>query len=75
MRFQVTFKTPDSLENTVDEETEYELSTLEDEFQDDENREEIKAKLMKFASKWVKWSEYITVEFDLEAETCKVLEV
>lgn len=73
MTFQVTFKTPDALENAVDQEVEYELNTLEDEYQDDENRDSIKAGLMKFAQKWVRYNEYVTLEFDTVADTVTVL--
>ncbi len=64
MKIKLTFKTPDVL---------YQLKGkwyCEGDFTD----EEIK-KAEKILAKWIQWSEYLTVEFDLENQTAKVLEV
>lgn len=60
MKFQVTFKTPDAVEESLQ----------------DENLSEAQlTKLAGFCSKWIEWGEYIRVEFDTVKGTCKILEV
>lgn len=57
MKFRVTFKTNDALDY---------VSILE-------GGEELSIEAREFAEKYVKYGEYITVEFDNEKETVKVL--
>jgi hypothetical protein len=57
MTFSITFKTPDAMD--------YALKDIEDE----DEREEVK----KFLSKFIKYSECITVEFDTKAKTATVV--
>ncbi len=68
MKIKLTFKTPDVLDQ---------LNTRaynDNDFIDDETAEQIRHTSV-LLSKWIKWSEYLTVEFDLENQTAKVLEV
>lgn len=58
MKFCLTFKTPDVLEQL-----DYETFTLEESY-----------KIQEFAKKFIKYGEYITVEFDTEKQTAKVIE-
>lgn len=57
MKFKLTFKTPDVFDD------------IDDEFEDEESREVCK----EFARKYMKYSEYITIEFDTVAETATVM--
>jgi hypothetical protein len=57
MKIQVTFKSPDAVDFAIEDQN------LE------EHRDEIEKKLKKF----VRWGEYIDVEFDLDKMTAKVL--
>lgn len=59
MKFQVTFKTPDAVSEA--------LSDLDD--------QTIIDRLEDFASQWVKYGEYVTLEFDSVKGTCRVLEI
>jgi hypothetical protein len=72
--FSVTFKDPDGVSNSLDEaasdwtrETsgldQYEMETLS------ESRRE---QLAKFAESWIKYQEYITIDFDIETGTATV---
>ena len=60
MQFRVSFKTPDAITDA--------LSHLQ-ESTDDENYEQA----LEFARKFVKYDEYLTVEFDTDAGTCTVV--
>ncbi len=64
MVIQLTFKTPDVMDQ------------IGDEFEVDEEGEMTPAeiKMRNFVEKFVKYDEYIYVEFDSETETVKVLE-
>lgn len=85
MKFQVTFKTPDALDEGIDGAldqwhaklkkdagaieslesfTDEDLSTLRDRMRD---------KMRSAALNWISWGEYLTIEIDVEADTCKVL--
>jgi len=63
MKFQVTFKTPDAVRDTLKREAEH-LDASDPDVED---------KLFRFASRWVTWGEQITVEFDTDKETATVL--
>lgn len=75
MKFKLTFKDPDCVYEDVRAaiNDNLKLSGLDE--------DEIEAvfeirleKVQKRLEKWVSNSEYVTIEFDLEKETCKVLE-
>lgn len=71
MKFRVTFKTPDAVETAIMDELSPRIAESEDEKLDREDKIE---ELKEFASQWVKYDEYITVEFDTEAGTCRVVQ-
>jgi hypothetical protein len=60
MKFRVTFKTPDALVNAVEAEV--------------ERHSNLYAEAMDCAAKWMKYEEYITIEFDTETGTATVVE-
>ncbi len=77
MKFTVSFKCPDALQEAVEEAVK---SGLVDTDHDEEEREALEElriqKVYKECSeKWFKWGEYCDVEVDTEAGTCTVLEV
>jgi hypothetical protein len=83
MKFCVTFKTPDaaSFESFIeyaelevirrhgieDDRVDPEREDLVDEYND------IAHEMVKFAKKWVRSEEYVTLEFDTDKGTCTVL--
>jgi hypothetical protein len=67
MKFTLTFKTPyatDAIDNQLDAE-----------HNDGERREALKASMTHLAHKFVKYDEYVTIEFDTETQTATVLPV
>jgi hypothetical protein len=75
MKFQVTLKDPDGFSNEIDGAIRRSLADLElDEDEKDSLFEGRREKLEKKLEKWVKYSEYVTIEFDLEAGTARVVE-
>lgn len=72
MKFAITFKSPDAFDYAITEAVkEYEKSRELTEEQFDEADEYLR----EFASKWVEWSEYITIEFDTELGTATVVKL
>ncbi len=77
MKFRVTLKEPDSFHDAIYLAAKKEVKSKssgdkeEDEILADETKEEIKT----FLEKWVRYSEYITVEFDTELGTATVCEI
>jgi len=65
MKFVVTFKTPNALDDIIDYE----------EFENEEEREEQREALQVIADKFLKYGELISIEFDTEVGTAKVLKV
>lgn len=80
MKFRVAFKTPDVLDMAA-------TSAAANRFQEirgliphraediDDLIGELKEKYMDLASKWVKFNEYVTIEFDTHAGTATVVPV
>ena len=68
MKFQVTFKCPDAVEDAIKQELKHE------EFESELAKRYAVEDFMELTRKWVEWGEYITVEFDLDAGTCVVAE-
>jgi len=58
MKFRVTMKTPDALDSVIDADMPAGVDTLE---------------IHNLCKKWFKYGELLTVEIDVEAETCTVL--
>ncbi len=65
MKVQLTFKTPDIIDQV--------LYTLLDEHDSTEVTDEMEEDIREKLSKWVKFGEYIRVEIDTEADTATVL--
>jgi hypothetical protein len=80
MKFVVTMKTPDAISQGIEQAAQRYVDDLgPNDMSDDEIQEEVlrdkQAELCTFVNKWVKYSEYITIEFDTDAGTATVLEV
>lgn len=60
MIFRVTMKTPDALQYAIEEAS------------DDP---ELRSQMEDLASEWMKYGEYITVEFNTDTKTCTVVKV
>jgi len=73
MIFTVTFKTPDCVQDSVTEVAIQETFNIENTDDREDKQNEIIRELKKFTEKWVRYGEYIIVEFDTEKGTCKVL--
>ena len=58
MKIQITFKDPDAVMNAI-----------EDHNEDIKSQEDVEKKLQK----WLRWGEYVDIEFDLTKGTAKVL--
>lgn len=69
MVIQLTFKTPDVFDCV-----EYDIKNARIDGEDEDEQYEREEEVRKFIRKYVKYSEYISVEFDTEAKTVKVLE-
>jgi len=63
-KITVMFKTPDTITEAIEES----ISHITDEDAKEEARQDIAKKLSKF----VKWSEFITIEFNLDSNTATV---
>jgi len=75
MKFQITFKDPDGVDNGIKKYTKalFENLPLTEEEKEDcsYKREE---SISKALEKWINYGEYITIEFDLIAKTAKVVD-
>jgi hypothetical protein len=73
VKFSVTMKDPDALYEAVREAQEGEKQRLIDGGLSDDEAEQVAEsrceKAREFAGDWMKYGEYITVEFDTEAKT------
>lgn len=78
MKFQVTFKDPDAMSIHLAEVVKSSLAMKTKDLTDHqlELLEEDELKLFEeFTKPWIKWGEYVTVEFDTEAGTATVVPV
>lgn len=64
MTIEITFKTPDALEDAVDREIPY---------TGEEENEDAREALRHFLRRYIKFGECVRVEFDTEAGTARVL--
>lgn len=64
MKIRICMKTPDALDNAIEEEI---ASASEDE------KEILKADALEIAEKWFKWNEIVTLEIDTDKKTCVVV--
>jgi len=75
MKFRVTLKDPDGPYECIQDAAK-DMTKAIDGITDDERKaiQEKRAEtLSKFAGRWMSYGEYITVEFDTEAETATVI--
>lgn len=73
MKFKVTFKDPDVVYDAI---TDAAKESIPDCITDEEREalaELRRDELSEFTSKWVRYGEYITLEFDSEAKTATVV--
>lgn len=75
MKFKVTFKTPDAVYESVKDIAEQEACGIVDADENCDRQSEIRTELEDFASKWVKYGEVITVEFDTEKGTANIVTI
>lgn len=78
MKLKVQFKDPDTFSDSLSDATYSLKNQLMEELKISEEAAEIEAEqrmsnVDKLASKFIEWGEYITVEFDDETMTAKVL--
>lgn len=74
MKFQVTMKDPDALHDACDDAAKEDVAKLGLEADEAEMLVENRAKKLRdFAGRWMRFDEYITVEFDTEAGTAVVV--
>jgi hypothetical protein len=69
MKFIVTFKTPDAVLDAIERELPRAIEGTEEEGLRAYEAEKLEA----FAAKWVRYGEYVDIEFDTEAGTATVL--
>ncbi len=71
MKFQVTLKDPDGFSNAVDEAVKESLSELEglDEYEKEQLLDVRLEKTWEKLERFVEYQEYVTIEFDTEADT------
>ncbi|MEK6879049.1 MAG: hypothetical protein AABY22_05545 [Nanoarchaeota archaeon] len=75
MKFRVTLKEPDSFHDAIKFAAEKEFKSSFSGDEKEASADEIKEEIKTFLEKWVRYSEYITVEFDTELGTATVCEI
>lgn len=70
MKIIVTLKDPDTLIDAIHDAVERNMKEC-----DDNDKEAARQKALKISSKWFKYSEYLTIEIDTEAQTCLVVPI
>lgn len=74
MILKLTLKSPDAISEFFEESVEqFRPSDMNDEDWEQYNREDAKLKLIQSLQKWIKWQEYVYIEFDTEKGTATVL--
>lgn len=74
MKFKVTMKDPDTLQDAISDAVADDLAKIEG-LSDDDRKNLLdgrKAAAAEVAAKWFKYGEYVTVEIDTEAQTATV---
>lgn len=75
MKFRVTFKDPDGVWDSIDNAAKMSAASVKG-IDDDEREDLVESRrehLDAAVEKWIKWSEYLTVEFDTDAGTATVI--
>lgn len=75
MKFTVTMKTPDALDEAIKEIEDTERSCFDGELSenDEEAIYDVLNEARNFASKFMRFGEYLTVEFDTKTKTATVI--
>jgi hypothetical protein len=68
MKFTVTMKTPDVLDEPIRE-------TCEAATSDEREQGYFESEIKEICNRWFEYGEYLTVEVDTDKKTCRVLEV
>ena len=81
MKFRITFKDPDGVSNSIQEESlNLAQNSLTENLRTNEKLleplvEHFKEELESKIEKWIEYNEYLTIEFDTDANTCTVIPV
>lgn len=75
MIIKVTMKTPDSLNNAIEQACEDEIGGHYDDELKDEEFNRMVEQTKKLAKKWFRYNELVTLVIDTEKRTCIVAEV
>lgn len=70
MKLSIGFKTPDAIEYALDEYRDYSGESDDGVGLTEEQKEEAKEKL----ERWIRYGESVTVEFDLDKMTAKIVQ-
>jgi hypothetical protein len=73
MKFSITMKDPDGFYDSLQEAIEADVAEIEDEEEREHLRSFRQRKLSALLSTWFRYGEYLTVEIDTVAETCRVV--
>ena len=75
MKFVITMKTPDALEDALNEMADDERHDGEAELDEDrqEKLDDVISEARRFAEKYFRYGEYLSVEFDTDAQTATVI--
>lgn len=76
MKIQIILKSPDSVDDCVRQAVADDMYArgVPDGAAADDERDELIAEVHKKLEKWIEYKEYLTVEFDLDAGTARVVE-
>lgn len=74
MKIRITCKTPDCLDDAIEEAISNERGIEEIPNEEDEGELDQKEELHAICSRWVRYGEYVTIEIDTEKNTAVVLE-
>lgn len=77
MKFRITFKDPDGVSNCLREAANESFRALAPSMTEEELEGAIDMRydaMLDALGKWIKWGEYITIEFDPIAKTATVIE-
>lgn len=77
MKFRIQLKDPDGFYDGFDDASAASVTDLDGLDEDEKSavREKRSASLRRFGERWVEYGEYITIEFDTEANTATVVEL
>ena len=73
MRFTVTMKTPDALEDAIRERAKTMLYDKRNHYDYNDDVDELTRKTLSICKNWFKYNESVTIIVDTDAMTCEVL--